>query len=50
MKNTHIAESNGKSYFRFSRFLFFKLWQIAFTIYGDTPGVPPTKKIVIQKW
>ena len=40
MKDVHSAESNEKSYFRF---LFFELWLIVFTIYGDT-SAPPTKK------
>ena len=46
MKDAHSAESNEKSYFRF---LFFQLWLIVFTINGDTPGVPPTKKIGCSK-
>ena len=44
MKDARSAESNEKSYFRFFRFLFFELWLIVFTIYGDTQSVPPTKK------
>ena len=47
MMDAECAETNEKSNFRF---LFFELWLIAFTIYGDTPGVPPTKKKVVQKW
>ena len=47
MKDGLSAESNEKSYFIF---LFFELWVIVFTIYGNTPGVPPTKKKVVQKW
>ena len=50
MKDAHSAEANEKSYFSFVLFLFFELWLIVFTIYGDTPSVPPTKKIVVQKW
>ena len=30
-------------------FLFIELWLIAFKIYGDTPGVPPTKNEVVLK-
>ena len=30
-------------------FYFFESWLIVFTIYGDTLGVPPTKKKVVQK-
>ena len=44
MKDAHSAESNENCIFRF---LFFKIWLIVFTIYGDTPGfssVSPTKK------
>ena len=44
MKDAHSAESNEKSIFRF---LFFELWLIVFTIYGESPGcscVSPTKK------
>ena len=41
MKDAHSAESNEKSYFRF---VFPVLWLIAFTIYGDTPCVPPTNE------
>ena len=44
MKDAHSAESNEKSDFRIFRFLFFELWLISSTIYGDTPGVPPLKK------
>ena len=47
MKDAHSAESNEKSCFRF---LVFELWLIVLTICGDTPGVPPTKKKVVQKW
>ena len=43
MKDALSAESNEKSYIRFFRFLDFELWLIVFTIYGDAPGVPPTK-------
>ena len=43
IKNAHIAESNEKSYFRFFRFIFFELWLITFTIYGDTPVTVFTK-------
>ena len=43
MKDAHSVESIEKLYIRFFRFSFFKLWLIAFTIYDDTPGVPPTK-------
>ena len=41
MKNAHNTKSNEKSYVRF---LFCELYLILFTIYGDRPGVPPTKK------
>ena len=32
------------------RLLVFGLWLILFTIYSDTPGVPPIQKNVFQKW
>ena len=35
MENPRSAESNEKSYFRFFQFLFFELWPIVYTIYGD---------------
>ena len=44
MKDAHCAAPNEKSIFRF---LFFELWPIVFTFYGDTPeisSVSPTKK------
>ena len=41
MKDAHSAESDEKSYFRF---LFFELWLILITIYGDTLCVQLTKK------
>ena len=44
MKDSHSAESNEKSYFRLFRFLVFELCMIVFTIYGDPPGMPSTKK------
>ena len=48
IKNAHSAESNEKLFFGYCWF-FFYLWLIVFTIYGDKPGVPPTKKKVVQK-
>ena len=44
--HAYIAKLNEKSYVKF---LFFQLWLIAFKIYGDTPGVPPTKNEVVLK-
>ena len=44
MKDANSAELNEKKYFRFFQFLFFDLWLAVFKIYGDTPGVPPTRK------
>ena len=47
MIDEHIAESNEKLIYRFFLFLFFELWLIVFTIYGDTPefsSVSPTIK------
>ena len=35
MKDAHSAGPNEKLIFQF---LFFELWLIVFTIYGDTPG------------
>ena len=49
MKDAHSAELNEKSIFRF---LFFELWLIVFTIYGDTPGfssVSPTEQKNLSK-
>ena len=40
MKYAYSAEMNEKLCIRF---LVFELWLIAFTIYGETPSVPPTK-------
>ena len=51
MKDAYSSESNEKSIFRFFLFLFFELWLIVSTIYGDTPGfsiIAPTK--IFQKW
>ena len=45
MIDAHSAESNGKSIFLF---LFFELWLIVYTIYGDTPSLAPTKKKVVK--
>ena len=47
MKDAHCAEPSEKSIFLF---LFFELWLIVFTIYGDTPDMPPTKKKVHSKF
>ena len=44
MEDLELVISKEKSNLRFFRFLFFEIWLITFTIYGDTPGVPPTKK------
>ena len=44
MKDLECAETNEKSIFQF---LFFELWLIVFTIYGDIMGflsMSPTKK------
>ena len=37
MKDAHYAKTNEKS---ISRFAFFELWLIAFTIFGDSPEFP----------
>ena len=49
MEDVHSAESIEKSYWRFSQFLFFELWLIWFTIYGDILSVTQQKKAV-RKW
>ena len=47
MKDAHNAESDEKACFRF---VVYELWVTVFTIHGDTPGMPPVKKNVVQKW
>ena len=49
MKDAHNSESIEKPHFRFFRYLFFELWLIVFTIYGNTSSLPPTKNIKVQK-
>ena len=46
MKDAHSAELNEKSFFLF---LFFWLWLIVFTIYGEKSSLSPTKKKVVRK-
>ena len=51
MKDAHSAESNENAFFRLIRFLFFELWLILFTIYGDTCNFKYVidQKKVVQK-
>ena len=45
LEDAPSAESNEKSYFFI---LFLQFWLILFKIYGDTPGVPLTKKKLLK--
>ena len=37
--NNHVSDS-----------FVFELWLIPFIIYGDTPGLPPSKEKIVQNW